>query len=850
MEITEHLNRQIPPLAHTPMYNWHKYWSRKTWNVVNRFIENYSKENEIVLDPFSGSGVTALESLKLGRRVIACDILPIATELLRITIKPVSLTKIHESFERIANKVKNKISDLYLTKCKKCGAEIPFTCAIWKQTRNGAEEEIKRKCLDIRYQMCPKCGDRREMNNKPTKFDINLINKIENQKIKEWYPNNKLYHYNGKPFKEKQKFESLDELFTKRNLYALALLMKAIEEEPKEIKDFMKLAFTSIVHICSALLPEGRPGYRPFSGVGWNQQSYWFSPEFMESNVWIKFEGAIYGHQSLLKAKEESNKYYKNIKFASSYKEVIRGEADIFIYNGSCLDLMQEMYDEYGEKGCVDYIFTDPPYDASVQYSELAYLWVAWLKKDKGYLEKVASDEVIRNERQLKSFDVYHSLLSSSFKCMYNVLKQGSYLTVTFHNPTFKIRNATIYAGVHALFEFEKIHHQELARPSAKSLLQPFGSAQGDFYLRFHKKKLGSITFKPEEIDEKRFESIVVETAIKIIVERNEPTPYTILINAIDPELAKRGFFSELHTGFDIKTVLQGYLESKFTLVDAKIGSTQGKLWWLKEPSKIIKRFNSVPLSERVEQTVLRNLQSKGKVTFTDVWEAVSIEFPNSHTTDSTSIREALEAYANPIGNSGFWLIKSNLRPDIIEKEHTTMIALLSEMGIAKGFDIWVGKNEQSHKISTDLVKQRGNLKEYLTYKQINKLINIQNPDIVDDVDLLWIKNNKIVKLFEVESTTSMTSGLQRGSNVDSKVNKYMIIPFDRLKQLNQKMKSPMFSESFIKDNWKIIFFEILTEEYIKTKNKTIIDDLIGKQPKLYARNKKQLDDSQTNLFE
>ncbi len=24
-----HLDRQIPPQAHTSMYNWHKFWSRK-----------------------------------------------------------------------------------------------------------------------------------------------------------------------------------------------------------------------------------------------------------------------------------------------------------------------------------------------------------------------------------------------------------------------------------------------------------------------------------------------------------------------------------------------------------------------------------------------------------------------------------------------------------------------------------------------------------------------------------------------------------------------------------------------------------------------------------------------------
>ena len=39
----EHINRQIPPEPHTAMYVWHKYWSRKTWNVVGEHIKAYTK---------------------------------------------------------------------------------------------------------------------------------------------------------------------------------------------------------------------------------------------------------------------------------------------------------------------------------------------------------------------------------------------------------------------------------------------------------------------------------------------------------------------------------------------------------------------------------------------------------------------------------------------------------------------------------------------------------------------------------------------------------------------------------------------------------------------------------------
>src|SRR3989304_7553431 len=116
-----HLNRQIPPESHTPMYSWHKFWSRKTWNVVGEFIKTYSKEGEIVFDPFAGSGVVAMEALKIGRRVIICDLLPVANEIARLTIKPVSENELYNAYKKVETRVKRKILDLYKTRCRKCG---------------------------------------------------------------------------------------------------------------------------------------------------------------------------------------------------------------------------------------------------------------------------------------------------------------------------------------------------------------------------------------------------------------------------------------------------------------------------------------------------------------------------------------------------------------------------------------------------------------------------------------------------------------------------------------------------------------------------------------------------------
>jgi len=412
---------------------------------------------------------------------------------------------------------------------------------------------------------------------------------------------------------------------------------------------------------------------------------------------------------------------------------------------------------------------------------------------------------------------------------MSNVLKPDKYLRVTFHNPTFKVRNATIYAGVFAGFEFQKIHHQPLGQVSAKAMMQPYGSAQGDFYLRFYKQKRADGLTKLKTINETRFDKIVTETTIKVLAERGEPTPYTIIINAIDPALAKHGYFSELNTGLDVRKVLELHLDKDFRLVPVTIGSTKGEFWWLKDPSNIA-HLQSVPLSERVEQKVLRKLQQKGKVNFTDMWDAVSMEFPNSLTSDSMSIKEALKAYAREV-QDGYWLIKPDLSRENIEREHTLMIAILAEIGKAQGFSIWIGRLEQSHKLRGILDKsdKTGPLKQYVNINRLNKIINIQNPNIVETIDLLWIKNNKVQAVFEIESTTSMTSALQRGSNVDDKVSKFIVIPDDREKQFQNKLKSPMFAERVKSDNWKVLFFSTLKQEFTGSSKKKVKDIEISK---------------------
>jgi adenine-specific DNA methylase len=110
-----HIDHAISPQAHIPMYLMHKYWARKPHNVVGEYIEHYSKKGEIVLDPFVGSGVTAIEALKKGRKAVAIDLDPISTFITRMTLIPADPKNIAKAYEEVKRKVRNEIGKLYET---------------------------------------------------------------------------------------------------------------------------------------------------------------------------------------------------------------------------------------------------------------------------------------------------------------------------------------------------------------------------------------------------------------------------------------------------------------------------------------------------------------------------------------------------------------------------------------------------------------------------------------------------------------------------------------------------------------------------------------------------------------
>lgn len=86
-------------------YGVHPYFTRRPANVVREYLKRYSQPGDTVLDPFGGTGVTAIEAFLLGRHAIQNDLNPFANFIARNiadTTLP-SVTPLHQAFDRVKN---------------------------------------------------------------------------------------------------------------------------------------------------------------------------------------------------------------------------------------------------------------------------------------------------------------------------------------------------------------------------------------------------------------------------------------------------------------------------------------------------------------------------------------------------------------------------------------------------------------------------------------------------------------------------------------------------------------------------------------------------------------------------
>lgn len=426
--------------------------------------------------------------------------------------------------------------------------------------------------------------------------------------------------------------------------------------------------------------------------------------------------------------------------------------------------------------------------------------------------EIVVSDSPARN----KNLELYEKMLNAAFTQMFRALKPDKYMTVTFHNIDMKIWNCIIRAAVLCGFSLEKIVYQLPAKPSAKGLLHPYGSAVGDYYIRFSKPKGSRRLVADSELDKEKYERIVVETAIKLIAERGEPIPYQYILNGIMPELNKHGVL--LRGDKKIEEIMKEHLKKEFVLIDIPNAERKviGHKWWLKNPSSV-PFLEAVPLHERIEKAVINVLNKRIVASFDDILREILEHFPNALTPDKQSIKEFLDEYATKT-RDGKWRLKAT--PEQMANQHTEIIYYLGSIGKKLDFKVWIGQREQGslfrNKKLSDLCDESS---------PTIRFTPLENLERIKQIDVVWYKEGEIKYEFEVENTTGITDAIVRGSNILTKdTRRFIVIPEQRQSFLYKKLQEPIFSRIRDISEWNFMFYEDAKNLYHKKTLK--IDDI------------------------
>lgn len=493
------------------IYAMHKYWGKKPFNEISKFIEKYSKPNETVMDCFCGSGVTLIEAVKANRKAIGVDLNPIAIKLAKASLTAVDIDVVNKTFKDIKKELQKVINSLYEMEYE--GEPTMVTHTIWK---NGEPIEVWYSTAHDKKKIRP-----------GNKTDIEMMT---NPKIAPlWYPESIMYENSRINVGKEQK---VSDLFTPRALVGLSLLADRIKKiEDEAIRSVFELTLSGTLSQASNLVfvirgrkkNEGEP---PKAEVGSWVIGYWVPEEHFEINVWNCFENRF---KRIIKGEQEINELFsdKTEEYMAEHLNLINGSATAIPI----------------EDNSVDYVFIDPPHANRILYMEQSLMWNAWLGLDK---DIKWNDEIIVSEaknRKEKDTANYNELLNSAFAEISRCLKPGKYFSLAFNCLDDETWIDTLNLFVLHGFEIRDIVPLEY---SATSVIQDNrkNALKTDFVLTFENTEnfsLKKVVFKNDEVDlEERIEKILennpeyeVYNVMNSLFEQTIPDGYIFKVSKI-----------------------------------------------------------------------------------------------------------------------------------------------------------------------------------------------------------------------------------------------------------------------------------------------------------------------------
>lgn len=461
------------------IYNSHAYHTKVPPEAITNLINHFTSDNDIVLDGYSGSGMTGVASTLNKRNVILSDLSPIATQISYNYNTKVDKLQIRNDFNKIILELKEEFgyffesyfngkkgeiinivwSDVNRCKfcnneflhsdgekqdkyfCPNCNAELKISdydrvfITQYDDILNHEIEIAKQEPIKINLRL-----NKKRVEKNVEEFDYKLIQKINNLRIPFQIPIYELPSgYNTKQPISSHKFTHFHHFYWRRNLILIAGFFEKAKKY--KTKNFLFYIMTSAVNNLSK-----RYRYRTTGGGGPSGNLYIPSLS-RELNFFLSVEDK-----------------YKSIYYNNPLGNCI-------VSTQSCSNLKNI------ESNTIDYIFTDPPFGANIMYNELNFMIEVWLK----CFTNSTFDAIINSE-QLKPIEFYEKELTSAFVEYYRVLKPKRWINIEFNNSKSIIWNILRKAINKSGFIISQVSVLDKKQGSFKQVTSP-GSVSKDLLI-------------------------------------------------------------------------------------------------------------------------------------------------------------------------------------------------------------------------------------------------------------------------------------------------------------------------------------------------------------------------------
>jgi hypothetical protein len=151
---------------------------------------------------------------------------------------------------------------------------------------------------------------------------------------------------------------------------------------------------------------------------------------------------------------------------------------------------------------------------------------------------------------------------------------------------------------------------------------------------------------------------------------------------------------------------------------------------------------------------------------------------------------------------------------------HTEIQWLLLKLGADMGFNVWVARNDRGRAFDGHRFSELPAMKSSLPL-QFDDATN----RTIELIDVLWLQKNSIVAAFEIESTTSIYSGLLRMGDLvamqpNLNIPLFLVAPEDRREKVFAEVNRPTFSrlDPRLAEICRYISFEELRQRLAQVK--------------------------------